>query len=642
MAAVETPTAALRARTKEPEVEHAEFELRIRKFILELMEPTIHKSSALEQEFKNLNDNMLELKKKVSDLSHVSIRAEQHVQTVEGFRQELCRWDAERQTSEMKITEDMTCLKQELQALRYGGDRRESSINSVTRSLDRMQEEVKGTHASMMEIQGTQTSSHISTSQMIQKTQTEFEVKFLGLETKLVQIGDDLWGGETGLAKVQADTQRVQEQVERCENELKEIARVKANSDTLSRLQTDVFETIRSTQISIASVRENVGNVVNDVKEHFRTATNTIAAHNAQILTDTRKQYQEELAKYTELRNDARTFMEASKESVNALAKSQASSHKDTELMIDTFRENMDNINKKRKADKADIGTESKQLKKRIGGIFETSEMTFRAVEHISNVLGTMMEVCNVAGALDSQDDLDRQGVALMGFKDKDSKEGAGARKRGQSGPKQRTPGMVVTVDNRCLSCSGQSSQVLAGFKLACLQYRPSPVEYKSRTWDRGDLLDYRCQMLLEAKEQLLEGPISRMRNSDITGTSGGPTPSSPEFEGTGWKKMPPWPPQAPNPKDTFKTPRNPMDTWTPATTVPALTRPGTSDTLTNPPTRDLGHRPHTRARQTTEPMTEGGLLDLEDIERMRPHTQDGVIHPRSGRKSFRATNKFR
>ena len=41
---------------------------------------------------------------------------------------------------------------------------------------------------------------------------------------------------------------------------------------------------------------------------------------------------------------------------------------------------------------------------------------------------------------------------------------------------------MVVNVDPKCLSCSGQASHVLQQFKMACLSYTPSKVQY------RGDI----------------------------------------------------------------------------------------------------------------------------------------------------------
>jgi len=61
----------------------------------------------------------------------------------------------------------------------------------------------------------------------------------------------------------------------------------------------------------------------------------------------------------------------------------------------------------------------------------------------------------------------------------------------------------VITVDKRCLSCSGSHATVLAGFKLACLQYTPGPVEYQKVIYDRTELLDLQIKLVEQAKERL-------------------------------------------------------------------------------------------------------------------------------------------
>eukprot|EP00971_Amphidinium_carterae_P062200 1231046-Amphidinium_carterae.1 len=67
----------------------------------------------------------------------------------------------------------------------------------------------------------------------------------------------------------------------------------------------------------------------------------------------------------------------------------------------------------------------------------------------------------------------------------------------------------VVRVDNRCLSCSGQSPLVLTAFKMACLQYTPSPVEHEGRCYDRSSLVQERQRLLMRARSAMAQGPSS-------------------------------------------------------------------------------------------------------------------------------------
>lgn len=46
---------------------------------------------------------------------------------------------------------------------------------------------------------------------------------------------------------------------------------------------------------------------------------------------------------------------------------------------------------------------------------------------------------------------------------------------------KKKDSEINVQVDKKCLSCSGQSSTVLSAFKLACLNYNSSKVEYNTK-----------------------------------------------------------------------------------------------------------------------------------------------------------------
>jgi len=145
---------------------------------------------------------------------------------------------------------------------------------------------------------------------------------------------------------------------------------------------------------------------------------------------------------------------------------------------------------------------------------------------------------------MDLQDDQDRRSVSLFGFKAGDGRDnagracalpelegGSGRRLASTSTPRASVPNPaastprkkaqtvtaaanaaswgeppgtpVMTLDKRCLSCSGSASTVLAGFKLACLQYAPSPIMYQQGLHSRTELIRLRMDLLNQAKEQL-------------------------------------------------------------------------------------------------------------------------------------------
>eukprot|EP00919_Chromeraceae_sp_WS-2016_P033200 GHVR01078459.1.p1 GENE.GHVR01078459.1~~GHVR01078459.1.p1 ORF type:complete len:201 (+),score=38.03 GHVR01078459.1:449-1051(+) len=150
---------------------------------------------------------------------------------------------------------------------------------------------------------------------------------------------------------------------------------------------------------------------------------------------------------------------------------------------------------------------ETKQLKKRLGGVFENSDLVLKGLEHVTGVVALLVESDKVGASLDVQDEQDRKQVSLMGFKEKDEK--------GRT-PRARTSGdPVLSVDPRCLSCSGQSSAVLAGFKMACLQYKPMPVKHNGKHFNRNDLLAVRMQLLEQCYDALQTGPDLKYNQSN-------------------------------------------------------------------------------------------------------------------------------
>lgn len=159
------------------------------------------------------------------------------------------------------------------------------------------------------------------------------------------------------------------------------------------------------------------------------------------------------------------------------------------------------------------------------------------------DALATFLESACIGLACDLQDDKDRKGIALFGAKGMATDKGAGlpdiTSKRGSMASPSTSPrkkgGMdklaktttaagfgfegvtdqVVSIDNRCLSCSGGSATVLAGFKLACLRYEPGPVEYEGIFYSRSELIRKRMELLEQARSALKQGHAQPTRAID-------------------------------------------------------------------------------------------------------------------------------
>lgn len=161
-------------------------------------------------------------------------------------------------------------------------------------------------------------------------------------------------------------------------------------------------------------------------------------------------------------------------------------------------------------------------------------------ISYHNSVVSTLVESALMGLSLELQDDQDRKSIALFGIKGGHEKGSSLAlpditpkQSRMTSGPSaavraptvtprrrltQKSPELapvaatppvpaldsgpeaVLSLDQRCLSCSGSAATVLGGFKMACLQYAPSPVEWERSSYSRSDLIHKRMQLLQQAK----------------------------------------------------------------------------------------------------------------------------------------------
>merc|ERR1719408_366625 len=120
----------------------------------------------------------------------------------------------------------------------------------------------------------------------------------------------------TGLTRATSNITKTNDLVMSLSEEMKRMQHDKANVSQLEAVQDDVNELIRDANCNVVMLKQTVDTMVNDVKSHFKTATNTVAAHNATMLSEVRASYQEEMRKSDALRQQVMQFMQETKENV--------------------------------------------------------------------------------------------------------------------------------------------------------------------------------------------------------------------------------------------------------------------------------------------------------------------------------------
>mmetsp|Transcript_96014 Transcript_96014/g.200566 ORF Transcript_96014/g.200566 Transcript_96014/m.200566 type:complete len:654 (+) Transcript_96014:98-2059(+) len=509
------------------EIGKAEMEVTLRRFIMDLMNPTIRKTSHIEHTLSEQQALLRGIEDSLGSLHKMGQRVEEQVLLVDSFREEMARWDVERRAYQAAAMENMSAMKTDLDGFRYQLEREDSSIHSLQRTTDRVVGELAKIQEGN-ELLRTHVENRLSQmNRIVNSTKTDLEAKLVNLETRFNRAQDELWGEETGLAKVMSDLRITDKTVRELEDDVKDLQASKATVNQVAAVQSEVNTLLADANSTVAVLQRSVDTSLEDLKAHFKSATNAVAAHNAVMLQQVRQSYKEELDQAAQTRTDVMKFIEDTQRNMVELEATQRDQNRRTEESLRKMEEEVSEAAKARRRDKNNADVEVTNMREKLSSVHSTSQDVAKSLEHLASIIWMVVQSEGAASALDIQDDSDRGKVALMGYKtNKQAQAGRAAVKgkppqqalapstgllQGASNP--QTPedtaaGPVISVDQRCLSCSGHAQTVLSGFKMACLEYAPGPVAFANRVWKRGELLDWRNKLLCQARSALDHGPV--------------------------------------------------------------------------------------------------------------------------------------
>lgn len=482
-----------------PEIIREELETSMRKLVVELTVPTVRRTTNLEQLVRQLHADVQRATIAANALDHLRHRVDDKFQRIDAFVEEMRHFDAERRSDHLSSTETMARLSNELDALRYRLEQKDSTVHSLQRTADRILREL-----GQVQDGGDVTRKHVDarlqeTSRLLNSSTAELEVKVLVLESKHHQLCDKVWSEETALAKAREEFMKIQALVGTLGTEVTQIKKDSATVEHLTSVQTDVINKIAHNSQTVEHLKESHGVVVESIKEQFKIATDTVASNTAETLINARDAYKAELDSAAALRDEIVSFMHTTKSSMQHLEMEVKRSQEEASGAVGRLTDDMAGLKARRRESTEVV------VQERTGCSDDVR------LEHLSGVLWTLIQSERAAAALDLQDDIDRTKLSLMGYREvkKEGKERrveAGRRRQGSASPSPvEIP--VVSVDPRCHSCSGQAQAVLAGFKMACLEYAPGPVNFAHKTYSRNSLQDIRQRLLEQACEQLQKGP---------------------------------------------------------------------------------------------------------------------------------------
>ncbi|EAS04241.2 hypothetical protein TTHERM_00298520 (macronuclear) [Tetrahymena thermophila SB210] len=156
-------------------------------------------------------------------------------------------------------------------------------------------------------------------------------------------------------------------------------------------------------------------------------------------------------------------------------------------------------------------------LDKKITGIWNELEKIVNTFNILSETVHKLIHFNTLSNSLVLQDELDKQSIALYGFRSNFSDDPKMVKTLRNPAIMASSPGTTSNVaqktiskgafpnlilDQNCISCSGQSAQINQAFKMACLAYNPSTVNIDGRSYKREEVLEVATRLLQAARQQ--------------------------------------------------------------------------------------------------------------------------------------------
>lgn len=574
----------------EEAVQFAEAENRIRQGVIELIHPTVQRSVHLEKKVKMLQAEVEKHTAFLIDIPQSKVDIHQHGKMLDSFREVMTKWEYKTLSSEGNVVEQLSLARLELDAVRMQMQQQHATTMSLQRIVDRVVSDLTAVHDSFDELRQDTNGNLAKQRQRLGDFTDDFATQLIEVQSKMNRLSDAVQDESTSLLRLASELRLNDKQaVKLCE----QVSLLNVEKVDVSEFRTtheSMTQMIKQAEQSMHLLKRTLDGMLTHVKENFNVAIETVATQSHDMLKELRKSCERSSARCEELAKEIETIssrddtpeaggyvqlfgLASGRKVVNPPKRRVSSGGVDrvdvvdeTQILQEVGMKSIIDLRKDFEAHKANVAHESKMAtierkntKSIIGRVEESVKGLESKVDSISGVLWMMVQSERAAAALGVQDDLDRQKVALVGYRDvapsdqvfapspastRPSTRGTNASPLpsicGVLGREKATPrggswqdevitargihsrekaaplgadcqdelisGPVMSVDQRCLSCSGNRNLVLAGFKMACLQYAPGPVQFAKKTWPRSELLSLRMKLLSQAFAALESG----------------------------------------------------------------------------------------------------------------------------------------
>ncbi|CAE6921321.1 unnamed protein product [Symbiodinium natans] len=450
-------------------------------------------------------------------MDHVFRNMQEGLLKMDGFRTELDRFDSTLNKQAVETESLIERYEVELQQLKMLTRQKEEANLQQRRALDALRHELQ--HLQKLQ-SGCEESFFSSLEQKfgeLSPLKAEVEARMTSMDLKHHSLTDQVWSSECAIAKVSGELCNFQDRFDQLKAVVHSLESERDGRQKLESMQQELADWLGQSRFEAASVRKAFSAAVEANKESLQIGLDVAANQIANFMDEVRAENQKILEQTADIQRQTAATCSSFRAELDEHQRQRQFADARTEAILHELREALDEYDRRRKREKTTLELQMKEVGQQLAILHGSVENAVRACKSLEPLCGALVEVLAMQVSLERQEFADWHRVSLVGYKsvstthkpaEVDDSASKSPSKSPPKVPKQSPrrkgdPSQVISLDKRCYSCCSQSQMVMAGFKMACLQYKPSPVACSGGIFERVELFDHMEQLLEVARERV-------------------------------------------------------------------------------------------------------------------------------------------
>lgn len=491
-AAAAAAVADLMRLEREEEVKVAELESRLRTMVIEVLKPTIDRTSLLTNEYKRLSVNEQRLSQRMDGVCDQMERLKARVEAMDEFQRRLDQCWAREDELEVRQQNHQRETEQRMEILKNRIEMQDSKCARLQRAIELAIQDVESCTQRTVELRNLMEEGFRDTSDKLYDEVRRLDEAIKFVEKNLGNLRVEVWGPEDCSEEILPPSlRRLDRQMRMATGLLQEtvddVTKLKRLDQEMVQLRQQNVVIEDELGVAIGSYRElaaKVDSMAQDMKDELRRVSNMMAAFSANLMQEVRQMSSGDVKTVKEMRLEIEGFVQETQEAMKRLHASLDANSRQVEAIIKEVRTDLEGLDTRRKKDKQGLEEDMLRLRDRMGNVNDGSASALRGLEHISNVVSMSLQSERMSVALDLQDFIERRETPAKGRGNCQSRRGISS------------VGGADGIATRPGSIDGSSNV-----------YKPQPIVFQGTSFERPQLLALREKLVHVAQEVLTQGP---------------------------------------------------------------------------------------------------------------------------------------